>query len=258
MVTVRLIDELDEAMLGYRAAEDLQKGVGDTIVLDHFRYKITGIYRVGQPSGDAAAMMPLPSLQAHERLNGSVTLVFVQTKPGTTKAQIAALRKRIEHDHAQLVTVQSPSEFGQVDRTLALLSAADRGATILALLIGAIIVTNTMLLTFFERTREFGVMRAVGWGRWRIVALVVSEAIIISVLGAALGVALSFAATVVLQDLSSLKGFLHPQYTAGIFWRALYTAAGIGFLGVALGARCCCTARGSFAMNEPSISEPRG
>jgi putative ABC transport system permease protein len=221
----------DQVILGTAAAENLGKRVGDTVVFDTVRYRVTGIYHVGQQAGDGAAIMPLAALQGHERTTGQVTLAFVKVQPGTSKAEQAALRKRIERDHPSLTTIASPSEFGRVDRSLELLSAAERGATILAVVIGAIIVTNTMLLSFFERTREFGVMRAVGWSRRRVLVLVVLEALVISVLGAALGVALSFIATIALQELSSLRGFLDPQYTAHIFWRALYIAMGIGFLG---------------------------
>ena len=53
----------------------------------------------------------------------------------------------------------------------------------------------------------------------------------ISVIGAALGVAESFGATAVLERLPSLRGILDTAYTADVFWRALYTAAGIGFFG---------------------------
>jgi putative ABC transport system permease protein len=221
----------DQVILGTAAAENLGKRVGDTVVFDTVPYRVTGIYHVGQQAGDGAAIMPLAGLQGHERTTGQVTLAFVKVQPGTSKAELAALRKRIERDHPSLATIASPSEFGRVDRSLELLSAAERGATILAVVIGAIIVTNTMLLSFFERTREFGVMRAVGWSRKRVLALVVLEALVISVLGAALGVALSFVATIALQEFSSISGFLDPQYSAGIFWRALYIAIGIGFLG---------------------------
>ena len=221
----------DQVILGTSAAENLGKRVGDHVVFDLVEYTVVGIFQVGQQAGDGAAIMPLAALQGHERTTGQVTLAFVKVKPGTTKAEIGALRKRIERDHPSLTTIASPAEFGRVDRSLELLSAADRGATIMALVIGAIIVTNTMLLSFFERTREFGVMRAVGWSRRRVMSLVVLEALVISVLGAALGVALSFVATIALQEWSSIRGFLDPRYTATIFWRALYIAVGIGFLG---------------------------
>ena len=145
-----------EVMLGYRAADNLGKQVGDSIVLDSTSYKITGIFSVGNDFGDSGVMLPLPTLQANERKPGSVTLAFVRLAPGTTATQREALRKQIEHDMPSLATVRLAVEFGRVDRNLVFIDAADKGATILALVIGAIIVMNTMLLSFFERTREFG------------------------------------------------------------------------------------------------------
>ena len=58
--------------------------------------------------------------------------------------------------------------------------------------IGAVIVGNTMLLSLFERTREFGLLRAVGWTRRRTVGLLLSESLLLAFAGAAVGVALSF------------------------------------------------------------------
>jgi putative ABC transport system permease protein len=127
--------------------------------------------------------------------------------------------------------VQTASEFGRADRNLQLISAADKAATIVVLSVGALIVTNSMMLSFLERTREFGVLRAIGWSRRRVMVLVVGEAMFISLIGAALGVGISFGATSVLERLSSLRGILDPSYTPGVFLRALYTAAGIGFFG---------------------------
>ena len=59
----------------------------------------------------------------------------------------------------------------------------------LAILIGAVIVGNTMLLSLFERTHEFGLMRAVGWTAaawWRSCS---ARALLLPSFGAALGVA---------------------------------------------------------------------
>lgn len=221
-------DASDEVMLGYRAARNLDKRVGDTFVLDGDSYRVVGIFATGQEFGDSASMLPLAHLQAGERKAGDVTIAFVRTKPGT---DIDALRNRIEQDNPELITVRTASEFGRADRNLQLLSAADRGATLVVLSVGALIVTNSMMLSFLERTREFGVLRAIGWSRRRVMGLVVGEAMLISLVGAALGVAVSFGATAALERLPSLRGILDPTYTPGVFWRALYTAAGIGFFG---------------------------
>ena len=221
-------DASDEVMLGYRAARNLNKKVGDTFVLDDVPYRVVGIFSTGQEFGDSASMLPLAHLQGSERKPGDVTIAFVRTQPGT---DIDALRTRIEHDNPELVTVRTASEFGRADRNLQLISAADRGATLVVLSVGALIVTNSMMLSFLERTREFGVLRAIGWSRRRVMGLVVGEAMFISLVGAAFGVVVSFAATAALERLPSLRGILNPSYTADVFWRALYTAAGIGFFG---------------------------
>jgi putative ABC transport system permease protein len=218
----------DEIMLGFRAAASLERSVGGDLVVGDDVYRVVGIFATDQPFGDAASMLPLVTLQAEQRQAGVVTLAFVRTLPGT---DIDALRLRIEDEFPQLVTVRTAEEFGRADRNLKLLTAADDAVTVVALVFGVIIVTNTMLLTFTERTREFGVLRAIGWSRRRVMAMVVGETLVISLLGAAAGVAESMVAVQLLQNVRSLAGVLDPQYTAGVFGRALLSGIGIGFLG---------------------------
>lgn len=221
-------DAADQLMLGWRAASNLGKQVGDSIKVDQTTYRVVGIYSTGQALGDTGAMLPLVPFQAVQRQPNELTLVFVQVRPGT---DIAALRSRIEADNPQLVTVRTATDFGRADRSMSLINAIDRGSAILAILVGAIIVMTTMTMTFIERTREFGVLAAIGWSRMRVMGMVIAEALCIGLLGAAGGVVLSFAATQIIGQLPSLVGILHPDYTAGAFWRALYTAGAMSLLG---------------------------
>jgi putative ABC transport system permease protein len=218
----------DQVMLGWRAANNLGKHVGDALVIDQSTYHVVGIYSTGQALGDAGAMLPLTAFQAAQRQPSELTLVFVRIRPGS---DVAALRSQIERDNPQLVTVQTAADFGRADRSLSLINAADRGGAILAILVGAVIVMTTMTMTFIERTREFGVLAAIGWSRLRIMGMVIVEALCIGLIGAAGGVALSFAATQAIGQLPSLIGILHPEYTSGAFWRALYTAGAMSLLG---------------------------
>jgi len=218
----------DEMMLGELAAANLNKHVGDAIELDGKRYRIVGVYRTGQVFADAGSMFPLVALQGHEHKSGLVTLAFIRTTRGVP---VATVRARVEREFPELVTVRLVSEAGLVDRNLTLFSALDRASSIVTVIVGAIIVMNTLLLSFFQRIREFGILRAIGWSRRRLVALVTGEAIVIGLLGMALGVGLSFAATRILEDLPSLVGLLDPRYTTEVFARALYVAVGTVLLG---------------------------
>ncbi|GAB2463661.1 ABC transporter permease [Jatrophihabitans fulvus] len=221
-------DATREVLLGWRAADNLHARAGDRVTLDGVRRRVVGIYSTGQALGDAGAMLPLVPFQAERRQPGQYTLVFVRTRQG---ASIAGLRADIEHRFPQLVTVRTAEDFGRADRSLALISAADRAAQVLAVLVGAIIVMTTMTMAFIERTREFGVLAAVGWPGRRILAMIMGEAAVIGLLGAAVGVALSFAATQAVGQLPGLRGILHPEYTTTAFWRALWTAAAMSLLG---------------------------
>ena len=91
-------------------------------------------------------------------------------------------------------------------------------------MIGAIGVMNTTLLSFLERTREFGVLRSIGWSRKRLLALVLGEAFVLSLAGAALGVTLGFGAVAGLSRLPDLRGIFEPTYSTGVFGRALVFA----------------------------------
>ena len=221
-------DAQDQLLLGYRAAKNLGKRTGDRIAVGDRTFTIAGLYRTGQALGDTGAMFPLTTFQAMQRQAGEVTLVFVRVRPGS---DVAAVKAAVERDNPQLVSIQTLAEFGRADRSLQLIDAADKGSTLLAIGIGAVIVMTTLMMTFLERLREFGILGAVGWGRGRILALVLSEASVIALAGAMIGTGLTFVATLILPHVSGLRGILHVDYTAAAFGRALLISAAMVTLG---------------------------
>ncbi len=221
-------DATHEVMLGWRAAQNFGVGVGGRFQANGTWNTVVGIYSTGISYGDLGAMFPLTAVQTYNRVPGSVTLVFVKVAPGHPVSRVVAT---INHDYPELTTIQTAAQFGRADRDLVFLQAAATGSTILAVLIGAVIVGNTMLLSLFERTREFGLLRAIGWSKGRVVTLVVSEGTVLALIGSVIGVGLSFAATAVLQALPALHGVLHPNFTQGAFWRGLLTGLGMALIG---------------------------
>jgi putative ABC transport system permease protein len=216
-----------EMLVGSHLAQDLDVQLGQRINLAGGPKTVVGIFATGNVFGDSAVMFPLVPFQAFERQPGGLSLFFVKTDHG---ASIANVEHRVEQSSPVLAAIGNLTEFGRADRNYQLITAVDRAATIVAIAIGAIIVANTMLLSLVERYREFGILRAVGWSR-RVVALVLGEALTISLGGAAAGVGLAYVLTRILARLPDLAGILEPTYTAGVFGRALITAAAVAFLG---------------------------
>jgi len=221
-------DAKDEVMLGYSLAKQLGKQVGDTIHLDKDDFTVVGLYRTNVSFGNSTLMFPLPTLQGRNRVSGQVSLGFVKVKPGS---DIATVRARIDKDFPQLTTIQNATDYGRADRNLTLISAANTGGSILAGLIAVTGVLNTSLLSFFERIREFGIYRSVGWTRLRVIALVLGEALLVSIVGAAVGVFLGWGAINVLQHLKQLRGIFDPVYDIDVFTRSLFFGTIVAFFG---------------------------
>ena len=218
----------DQLMVGSRLADDLGLGLGDTLEVADSVKEVVGIFTTGNVFGDGALMFPLVPYQAFERQPDGLSMLFVQTEPGATTA---AVQDAVEETSPLLVGIRNVVEFGRENQSFQLISAGDRAATIVAIAIGAVIVMNSMLLSLVERYREFGVLRAIGWSRRRLVSLVAGEAAIIGLVGAMLGVGLAVAGAEVLAQLPQLRGVLNPTYEAWVFGRGLLTATLLTLLG---------------------------
>ncbi|MBK5289410.1 MAG: ABC transporter permease [Acidimicrobiia bacterium] len=221
-------DSTSDVMLGYVLAKNIGKQVGDNLVIDGNTYHVTGLYSTNVSFGNSTVMFPLSKLQGMNRLAGQVSLGFVQVDKG---ASIKDVAKRIDETFPQLTTIRSAADFGRADRNLTLISAANTGGSILAAMIAITGVLNTSLLSFFERIREFGIYRSIGWTRRRVIGLVIGEALVVSFAGAFIGILLGWVTINVLEQLRQLRGIFVPTYQSSIFIRSLAFGMIVAFFG---------------------------
>jgi hypothetical protein len=101
--------------------------------------------------------------------------------------------------------------------------------SLIAALAGAVGILNTMTLSVYERTREIGLLLAVGWSRVRVLSSVMLEGLFLSVIGGAAGVAIGYGAVQIARKwfaLDAIGGALNVERSL----HALALAFGIGFL----------------------------
>jgi putative ABC transport system permease protein len=82
--------------------------------------------------------------------------------------------------------------------------------SVVALVIGSVGLLNTMVMAVFERTREVGVFRALGWRRRRVLALILGESLGLGLAGSALGTALGYLGVRALAAVPSARGYIDP------------------------------------------------
>ena len=217
----------DEALLGDSAAGRLGVHAGERLQLGKRSFGVAGLYHTGNAFVDNGAVLPLHTVQQLARRPREITTIGVTVSLG---ARPKAVARRLEHDFPNTIAVTEPGQAVKIDTTSRLIVTTGWIISLLALIVGGIAVTNTMAMAVFERVREIGILRAVGWSTRRIGALIVSEALAICLLALAAGLALGYAAAELFTT-GSNGVLIEPDFTAGVFAWGLAFALGVGLIG---------------------------
>src|ERR1700723_2944507 len=148
--------------------------------------------------------MPLDQMQQLSSLQGKVSGFHVRLKsapPGESAEQYTK-HAQVEIEAALPgLNAQPPAERAANNQFVALAHAVAWGTSCIALLMGVLGIANTMAMSVFERTREIGILRAIGWKSWRVVLLIQMEATVLGFVGGVLGIFIGWGALHVLSTL---------------------------------------------------------
>jgi putative ABC transport system permease protein len=191
------------AVLGFSAAQLL--GIdrirpGMRIWAGHQWLYVTGIlnHAVLAPELDSAILVGFPAAEKYLGFDGHPSQVYVRTanNPDVTTRVDSLLSTQANPENPSEVMVSQPSDAltAQAEAKGAL-DTLFLGLGAIALLVGAIGVANIMVISVLERRQEIGLRRALGATRGQIRIQFLAEAILLSLAGGAVGVALGAAAT---------------------------------------------------------------
>ncbi len=188
-------DDREGVMIGKNLADSLGISAGSKISLlvgtsdgetDEDTFTVRGVFHTGVLTYDEGTVyMPLPKAQAITGAGDRISAVIVLTKDSETADPVAAVLRGQGHN---VVTWQ--------DMNALILVAIESGMSFYYLLYGivilvvAVIIANTLLMSVFERTRELGILAALGMKGRQIRTMILLEAGTLAVLGIIGGIAL--------------------------------------------------------------------
>ena len=175
----------NQAVVGALTAELLKLKVGDEIPLNSSVVVVSGILGETGSSEDYQVMVPLATLQKIYNKEGLVSSVDIRALCNACPVELIALalNQNIPDIKAVAVKQIANTEMDLVQKVnRMMLSLAG-----ITLVIGIFGVVNTMMTSVHERTRDIGIMRAVGASRWQIIQVFMYEALVIGVIGGVLG-----------------------------------------------------------------------
>jgi putative ABC transport system permease protein len=230
-------DGQPEVMLGELLADNLHKKSGDTLEIQGSLFTVVAIYHGGSGLEAGAVILPLDQLQQLSSLQGKVSTIHIRLRPAPLGQSREEYLKQAE---AQIEAVLPglravpAAERAENNQFVRLAHASAFGTSLIALLIGVLGIANTMAMSVFERTREIGILRALGWKRWQVLMLIQLEAAVLGLGGGILGIAVGWYALRLLASLPQTASIVTASFPVPLLAEALGIAVLAGLIAGAL------------------------
>jgi putative ABC transport system permease protein len=209
----------NQVVIDAKSAADGHLRVGDTTTVlaqgAPQRYRVAGIVRFGtadSPGGASVALFTTPVAQRLVAGPGKLTGVLFVAKPGVSQQQLVTSLRGVLPHGLEAVTGATVIKEMQTSfqEALAFFNTFMLIFAVIALLVGAFMIFNTFSITVAQRTRENGLLRAVGASKRQVLGSVLAEAVAVGIIASAVGLAAGLAVAAGLKALLNGLGFGMP------------------------------------------------
>jgi len=212
----------DETIMDPEWQQNRHATVGDTVQLFERPFKIVGVY---EPPGGGRLKIPLATMQEQQGGEVNCSAVLVACGDPARQEEVAARLKERFPDDQIIFTRDLPEIYAQGVPALNVFIKVVVGV---AASISMLVILLAMYTTVTERTRQIGILKALGMSKSGIAWVIEQEAIVVSVFGVAVGVALAFIARFFVMRVTSLTIEIEPRWIAVSFL--------VGIVGGSIGA----------------------
>jgi ABC-type antimicrobial peptide transport system permease subunit len=216
-----------QIIIGKTTAENFKKKPGDPFILNDLTFRVSGVYETGVGLEDGGAVMRLEDAQRIFNKRRQVSYFAVQVRDAR---RIDDIKQAIETRWEDLAATRS-GEATQQEDALNIYRSMGWFIGIFAVMVGGLGMMNTTLMSVFERTREIGVLRAVGWSRGRVMRMIMGESLLLAALGGLTGIGLGVGLTLLAQTVPSVASMLSGVFTPELFLQAMVIALLLGTAG---------------------------
>ncbi len=231
-------EDKDGVLLGAILAKNRGKNVGDTIDIEGTDFKVVGIFQGATVMENGGAVVLLSALQKLMEREGQVSEFQLVLKSGVADdpAALAHVRGEIKSlkDAAGKpygLDSETTEQYVQNSNETKLSKGMAWMTSAIALVIGAVGMLNTMIMSVLERTQEIGILRAIGWRKSRIMQMILGESFVLSVAGALAGAGGAFLLTRLLASLPAAQGLVKPDIRPEVYLTGLLMALLVGLVG---------------------------
>jgi putative ABC transport system permease protein len=226
-----------ECVLGHTVRHELfgeQEPLGQWMRLGNRRCRVVGVLSKQGSSItiDVDELVIIPVASAQSLLNRpGLFRVLVQARSREdiqpAKRFVIATIKARHHGEEDVTVVTQDAVLSTFDGIFNTLTAALAGIASVSLAVAGVLIMNVMLVSVSQRTREIGLLKAIGATKRQVTWLFLTEAIILAALGGAVGTVFGYAAAAGMHGFYPALDFRPPLWAVGV---ALVTAVSCGLI----------------------------
>ncbi len=194
-------------VLGQRAADFMDAGLGGRVDIGHSTFRVVGIVKTANGFEDGGVFMPLGAAQKFFHKEGTSSAVTIKLRD---KSDVSAVKELARTRFPNLTTLEN-AEFTRSYSQFKILKATAWAVGACGLLLGGLGVANTMIMSVFTRIREIAILRVNGFSHTQIGSVVVGESAMVSVTGALSGLAVGSGVLYALKFVPALDGYIDPS-----------------------------------------------
>ncbi|MGL4610578.1 MAG: ABC transporter permease [Trueperaceae bacterium] len=194
-------NDMSVAVIGKQVAKRNNLELGKTLRLNReASFEVVGIAESSSGLIDNVILVPLPDLQRAIGVFDKVMYFALELSQPENARDVA---DQLKERYPELGFQTRGDVLSVAERGIQISDVIRLGISAIALIVGAIAVANTMMMSVFERTREFGVVRAIGAKPRFLFRLVLLESILLSTVGAVVGVILGRLGMMVVNQIAN-------------------------------------------------------
>lgn len=212
-------------MAGSILAQRLGLKTGDILTLGEEPAKVTGIYSIGNRLFDGAVVADMAEAQRRIGREGQINIALARV---SDKSSLNRIIKEINSRFPHLNALSTGDFVGNM-RLFRTVDTFAKAVAFISFFGSCLVVTNTLLMAVAERTREVGILMAVGWRPRLILGMLAAESLAICLCGALAGNGLALLILRLLNNSSSIGlGWVPVAISAQIFVTSLGVAVVLG------------------------------
>jgi len=221
-----------KALLGTILARNLDKNVGDVVTVYDRQYQVKGIYEVHIVYENGGMVMLLEDQQEASDRKGQVNGFTLVLEHPRDKEEMERVRREVESLRKNLAATPT-EEFVKSTTELQMAEAMAWITSAVALIIGTVLLLVVMIMSVFERTREIGILRAIGWRRGRITRMIFIESVILCLAGWVTGTLLAIALVQGLSRMPAVSNMIDSHIPPLVMAQGFVIALLVGLIGAA-------------------------